>query len=181
MESMARDSQALFQEEWEYAAKRVDTGKHSKDRIRFFLTDGTTKTFDIPPMRDDQMKEDFLTTTIKAINNHHVEAILLTYEAWFLDEGKKVTEAELDAYLKNTLRPQDNPRRREGVNFYYESNDGTMVTALAEIITIKKNKRKLAKLFPITVVNSVETRMSHFFKKAKEYSRTHLNITDEII
>jgi hypothetical protein len=177
---MDRDPQVLFWEAWEFAAKRITSGKRSKDRVRFFLVDGTTKTFDIPPMRDDQMKDAFLEMTLKALVNHPVEALLLSYEAWFVDTEEKIAEVGIDAYLRTHPRPQNHPHRREGVNFYYETADGTMLTALAEIVTVKKNKRELAKLSPMTVA-TVEGRMSHFFQKARDYEKTHRRIIDEII
>jgi hypothetical protein len=176
---MSRDPHTLFREAWELVAKRVNAGKRSKDRIRFFLTDGTTKTFDIPPMRDDQMKEDFLLITFKAINNHPVEALLLSYEAWFVEEDEKVVGVDLDAYLRNTPRPRNHPKRREGVNFYYESADGIMLTALAEIITIKKKKRELARFSQIVPIKA-RNRMSHFFEKAREYSMDYRNVFSDI-
>jgi hypothetical protein len=110
-------------------------------------------------MQNDNMKDEFLETTLKALNNHPIEALLLTYEAWFLvpDTG------DVDAYLRNNPRPQNNPKRREGVNFYYEAADGVMLTSLAEIITVKKNKRELARFSTITPVKA-QSRMSHFFK-----------------
>ena len=173
------DPEVLFKEAWENAARRVNVGKHSKDFIRFFMADGTTKTFDIPPMRDDRMKDEFLEITLKAINNHPVEAVLLTYEAWFVRDDK-ATKDNINEYLKNNPLPRKNPNRREGVNFYYEAADGTMLTALAEIVTIKKKKRELTKSFPITAVEA-ETRMSHFFKKARESSHTYKSLLDKII
>jgi len=176
---MSQDPQELFQEAWEFAAKRVNAGKHSKDRIRFFLTDGTTKTFDIPPMRNDSMKDEFLEITLQALNHHSIEALLLTYEAWFVQPDEKVNRRDINAYLNNNPSPQDNPKRREGVNIYYEASDGTMLSALAEIITVKKNNRKLAKFFTIAPVEA-QTRMSHFFQKAREYSKTYKSLIDDI-
>lgn len=169
-ETMDRDPQVLFQEAWELAARRVNAGKHSKDRIRFFLTDGTTKTFDIPPMRNDSMLDQFVETTLKALLNHPVEALLLTYEAWFVRPGKKGDKIDVDTYLDKNPRPRNDSRRREGVNFYYEALDGTMFGALAEIVTIKKNKRELAKFIGIAPVQA-KTRMSHFFEKAQDYKK----------
>lgn len=177
---MDRDPHVLFQEAWELAARRVSAGKHSKDRIRFFLTDGTTRTFDIPPMRNDSMKDEFLEITLGAINNHPVEALLLTYEAWFVDAEENDTEANIDAYLRNNPLPRHHPKRREGVSFYYETADGVMLTSLAEIVTTKRNKRELAKIPAITEGKGIG-RMSHFFKKAREQSKTYKNFIDDII
>jgi len=174
---MGRNSKAVFQEAWEFSAKRVNAGKPNKDRIRFFLTDGTTKTFDIAPMRDDHMKDVFLEITLNAILNHPVEALLLTYEAWFV-EDETLTDLDVDKYLKT--RPAHHPQRREGVNFYYETADGIMLTALAEIVTSKKG-RELVKFPKIIEVKEGAGRMSHFFPKAREYSRKmNRNPVDEI-
>ena len=104
---------------------------------------------------------------------------MLTYEAWFVRDDK-ATKDDINEYLKNNPLPRKNPNRREGVNFYYEAADGTMLTALAEIVTIKKKKRELAKSFPITAVEA-ETRMSHFFKKARERLKRHKDLIDDII
>src|SRR6516165_6236647 len=103
---MNRDPQLLFQEAWELAARRVNAGKHSKDRIRFFLTDGTIKMFDIPPMRDDDMKDEFMEITLGALNHHPVEAIMLNYEAWFVEE-ERTANFDIDKYLKTNPRPTD--------------------------------------------------------------------------
>jgi hypothetical protein len=178
-ETMNQDPQVLFQEAWNFAAKRVNAGKHSKDRIRFFLTDGTTKTFDIPPMRDDRMKDEFLEMTLKALINHPIESILLTYEAWFVQPADKGIKVDVDAYLRDNPRPQNNSRRREGVVFYYEASDGTMFTTLAEIATIKKNKRELVR-FPEIAPVKEKTRMSHFFEKARDYSKSYRKLFDDI-
>jgi hypothetical protein len=54
-----------------------------------------------------------------------------------------------------------------------------MLTALAEIVTVNKNKRELAKFFTITPVKA-QTRMSHFFEKARKYSKDYKNTLDNI-
>lgn len=177
---MGRDPEVLFREAWELAARRISAGKRSKDRIRFFLTDGTTKTFDIPPMKDESMKDVFLEITLKAILNYPVEAILLNYEAWFVDLDKGVTEDNIDAYFLSNPLPHNHPQRKEGVNFYYETADGTILTSLAKIRTVKKNKRELAKFDSLVAVKT-EGRMSHFFKKSREYSKMRRNIIDDFV
>jgi hypothetical protein len=175
---MSRDPKTLFQEVWERVSRRVNSGKHSKDAIQFFLKDGTDRKFDIPPMRDEAMKADFMKNTLMAINNHPVEAILLNYEMWFVDAP--VSRDQLDEFLQNNPRPRNHPRRREGVTFYYETSDGTTLVSVAEIVTGKKGKRTLSPLQELTPVE-VETEMSHFFKKAREYAPQHRSIIDEII
>ena len=179
---MGRDPEQLFQEEWELSARRINSGKYNKDRIRFYLTDGTTKTFEIPLMQSEQMKDEFLEITLKALNSYPIEALLLTYEAWFVDDEMSI-EDNVDDYLKAHHRPIDHPQRREGVNFYYETISGVMLTALAEIVTNDKKKRGLAKLPAITKTAAVG-RMSHFFRMAREYAVKPMmlkNIIDGII
>ena len=173
------DERAFFQEAWDAAAKRVANGKHSKDSIRFFLEDGSTKRFDVPPMRDDAMKDEFVRLTVQAIHNYPVQAILLNYEAWFVDAPPTVKAEDLNDYLDKNPRPQNHPQRREGVSFYYEKADGTIVTALAEIQTVKKGKRVLEPIRDVSHESKVETRMSHFFQKAGRTPRR--DILDEIL
>ena len=181
--TMDRDPQVMFQEAWELAARRVNAGKHSKDRIKFFLKDGTTKTFDIPPMRDDSMKDDFLKTTLKAILNHPVEALMLSYEAWFLidEEATDTTDFDLEEYVNKHILPRNHPKWREGVNFYYETVDGIILTSIAEILTINKKKRELAELSKIEAATKSVGRMNHFFQKAREYSMEYRHSVDDII
>ena len=171
------DEKDIFQEAWQTAARRVNNGKHSRDSIEFFLADGETKKFDVPPMRDDAAKEEFLRLTLQAINNYKVEAILINYEAWFVDAPVKVEE--LNECLDNNPPPQKSPLRREGVTFYYEKSDGTIATGLAEIRTVKKRKRVLDPIRMIAHDNNVETRMNHLFQKATRLPRR--DIIEEIL
>ena len=178
---MDRDPEVLFQEAWERVARRVNVCKHSKDRIRFFLTDGTTKTFDILPMQSDSMKDEFLEITLNALNNHSVEALLLNYEAWFTEAEENVPESVIDAYLRREPRFIGRySKRKEGVNFYYETADGTILTTLAEIVTIEGNKRELAKISKIMETKTIG-RMSHFFQKAREHLKRRKDSIDDII
>ncbi len=168
----------LFQQAWEQAARRVNAGRHSRDSVQFFLTDGTTKEFVVAPMRDDAMQEEFLRVTLQATNNHPVEAIMLNFEVWFEEPQNELDQ--LDDSLAKNSRPSKHHRRREGVNFYLEKADGTIVSAMAEIRTVKRRKRVLD---PIKehYSNTAESRLSHFFKKAREGSIHHKNIIDEIL
>jgi hypothetical protein len=176
---MDRDPKALFQEAWDAAARRINAGKRSKDKIRFFLTDGTVKTFDIPSVQDDGTKDTFFGITLQAINRHPVEALMLNHEVWFLEDDK-ITELNVDEYLKNNPRPTNHPKRKEGVSFYYEAADGTIFTAISEIVINKKNKRELAELSELKLVKSIG-RMTHFFQKARDYSEMNRSMIDDII
>jgi hypothetical protein len=176
---MNRDLQALFQEIWDSVARRINAGKRSKDKIRFFLTDGTTKTFDIPQMQDDSVKDTFLGITLQAINNYSVEALMLNHEIWFLQDIKP-SDFNLDKYVTEGTRPRDHPQRREGVSFYYEKADGTIFTAISEIVTNKKNKRELTKLSELKPVKTIGY-LTHFFQKARELSEMNRSMIDAII
>jgi hypothetical protein len=179
---MKQDPKKLFQEVWEAAERRVSVGKHSKDFIRFFLTDGTSRRFDVPLMQNDHMKEEFMSITLEWINCLPVEAILVVYEVWFLEVSAKPDTFQVDEYLKDHPRPSESPNKKEGVSFYYETSEGDIFTTLAEIVTTKKNKRQLGEIREIASVgDSPEARMSHFFKKARAQATHRKDFIDEIL
>jgi hypothetical protein len=174
---MPHDPQVLFSELWETLSRRVAAGKSTRDEIRFFLTDGRVRRLEIPQM-NELTQQQFLALTFDAINNHPVEAILIHHEIWFVDTD--VSKEKLKEFIDKNPRPRDHPKKKEGISFYYETADGTITCGTAEITTGKKNKRNLGPI-EFSRDTSMETRLSHLFKKARQHASRSDSYIDGIL
>jgi transposase len=171
-----------FQEIYETAARRVNSGRHSKNAIRFYMEDGSHKKFELPPF-NDTMLNDFVTSTCRALNNYPVKYLILNYEAWYLKpQLEHDTPESLQDYLKTNPRPRESPDRREALMIYYENADGTIFIAKADILTVRKRKRILAPMEEDTPPQGATAgRVSHFFQKARSAEYRSHDLIESII